>query len=103
MNCLNAMRGMLPLMRKSLRSRNKYQPFHAAIVSRYRLPTDLAPNYYNVTLWPRLSRDSNTGLYIFTGDYLDSFSHLLIPAWKKILDFLEPTLHKIHFTNFSCL
>ncbi|KAL7401763.1 hypothetical protein ABVT39_004363 [Epinephelus coioides] len=33
----------------------------------YRLPTDLVPDYYNITLWPRLSRDPNTGLYIFTG------------------------------------
>ncbi|XP_075932322.1 aminopeptidase N-like [Anarhichas minor] len=33
----------------------------------YRLPTDLVPDYYNVTLWPRLSCDTNTGLYIFTG------------------------------------
>ncbi|KAK9517298.1 hypothetical protein VZT92_025181 [Zoarces viviparus] len=33
----------------------------------YRLPTDLLPDYYNVSLWPRLSCDPNTGLYIFTG------------------------------------
>uniref|UniRef100_A0A3Q1EKQ9 Aminopeptidase n=1 Tax=Acanthochromis polyacanthus TaxID=80966 RepID=A0A3Q1EKQ9_9TELE len=33
----------------------------------YRLPTDLVPEFYNITLWPRLSRDPNTGLYIFTG------------------------------------
>uniref|UniRef100_A0A3B4ZW54 Aminopeptidase n=1 Tax=Stegastes partitus TaxID=144197 RepID=A0A3B4ZW54_9TELE len=33
----------------------------------YRLPTALVPEYYNITLWPRLSRDPNTGLYIFTG------------------------------------
>ncbi|XP_029992119.1 aminopeptidase N-like [Sphaeramia orbicularis] len=34
---------------------------------RYRLPTSLSPLSYNVTLWPRLSPDNNTGLYIFTG------------------------------------
>ncbi|KAG8012294.1 Aminopeptidase N [Nibea albiflora] len=33
----------------------------------YRLPTDLVPAYYNISLWPRLSPDPNTGLYIFTG------------------------------------
>lgn len=40
---------------------------------RYRLSTDLVPNYYNVTLWPHLSREANTGLYIFTGDCRASF------------------------------
>ncbi|XP_074533475.1 aminopeptidase N-like [Halichoeres trimaculatus] len=34
---------------------------------RYRLPTDLVPDSYNITLWPRLSPDPETGLYIFTG------------------------------------
>ncbi|XP_062277573.1 aminopeptidase Ey-like [Scomber scombrus] len=34
---------------------------------RYRLPTALLPDSYNITLWPRLSPDPNTGLYIFTG------------------------------------
>ena len=34
----------------------------------YRLPTALYPEYYNITLWLRLSRDPNTGLYIFTGN-----------------------------------
>uniref|UniRef100_A0AAQ5ZPZ8 Aminopeptidase n=1 Tax=Amphiprion ocellaris TaxID=80972 RepID=A0AAQ5ZPZ8_AMPOC len=33
----------------------------------YRLPTDLVPKFYNITLWPRLSRHPDTGLYIFTG------------------------------------
>ncbi|KAM7413855.1 hypothetical protein PAMA_018920 [Pampus argenteus] len=35
---------------------------------RYRLPTALVPDSYNITLWPRLSPDPNTGLYIFTGE-----------------------------------
>lgn len=34
---------------------------------KYRLPKTLVPDYYNVTLWPRLKKDPTTGLYIFTG------------------------------------
>ncbi|XP_053741218.1 alanyl (membrane) aminopeptidase b, tandem duplicate 1 [Synchiropus splendidus] len=34
----------------------------------YRLPKTLVPVTYNLTLWPRLTPDTNTGLYIFTGD-----------------------------------
>lgn len=33
----------------------------------YRLPPNLVPNTYHVTLWPRLTPDATTGLYIFTG------------------------------------
>lgn len=33
----------------------------------YRLPTNLVPYTYHVTLWPRLTPDNETGLYIFTG------------------------------------
>lgn len=33
----------------------------------YRLPKDLVPHTYHVTLWPRLTPDKDTGLYIFTG------------------------------------
>ncbi|KAF7646923.1 hypothetical protein LDENG_00180540, partial [Lucifuga dentata] len=32
----------------------------------HRLPDTLVPNYYNITLWPRLTPDPHTGLYIFT-------------------------------------
>lgn len=35
--------------------------------NRYRLPTSLSPSSYKVTLWPRLTANSSTGLYIFTG------------------------------------
>ncbi|XP_060892359.1 aminopeptidase N-like [Labrus mixtus] len=35
---------------------------------KYRLPKSLVPDHYNVTLWPRLTPDDTTGLYIFTGD-----------------------------------
>ncbi|XP_049578753.1 aminopeptidase N-like [Syngnathus scovelli] len=34
---------------------------------RYRLPTSLIPLSYNITLWPRLSPDPDSGLFIFTG------------------------------------
>uniref|UniRef100_A0A3Q4HA78 Aminopeptidase n=1 Tax=Neolamprologus brichardi TaxID=32507 RepID=A0A3Q4HA78_NEOBR len=33
----------------------------------YRLSMDVIPEYYNITIWPRLSPDPNNGLYIFTG------------------------------------
>lgn len=35
---------------------------------RYRLPTELLPESYNLTLWPRLLPHPLTGLYIFTGE-----------------------------------
>lgn len=34
---------------------------------KYRLPKNLVPLSYEVTLWPRLTPDTTTGLYIFTG------------------------------------
>lgn len=34
---------------------------------KYRLPKNLVPHSYKVTLWPRLTPDKTTGLYIFTG------------------------------------
>lgn len=33
----------------------------------YRLPESLVPHSYHVSLWPRLTPDNETGLYIFTG------------------------------------
>ncbi|XP_028286018.1 aminopeptidase N-like [Parambassis ranga] len=41
--------------------------------NRYRLPASLVPEFYNITLWPRLSRDPETGLYIFTGQSVVQF------------------------------
>ncbi|XP_061140166.1 aminopeptidase N-like isoform X1 [Syngnathus typhle] len=35
---------------------------------KYRLPKSLVPEHYHVTLWPRLTPDPKTGLYIFTGE-----------------------------------
>lgn len=37
---------------------------------KYRLPKTLVPDNYNVTLWPRLTPEPNTTLYIFTGKSL---------------------------------
>ncbi|XP_047200696.1 aminopeptidase N-like isoform X2 [Girardinichthys multiradiatus] len=34
---------------------------------RYRLPTVLIPEFYNITLWPQLMPNPNSSLYIFTG------------------------------------
>ena len=34
---------------------------------RYRLPKSLVPEIYHVTLWPRLTPDPETKLYIFSG------------------------------------
>ncbi|XP_061532510.1 aminopeptidase N [Phycodurus eques] len=34
---------------------------------RYRLPTSLVPLSYNITLWPHLTPDPDSGLYLFTG------------------------------------
>lgn len=38
------------------------------ILLSYRLSMDVIPEYYNITIWPRLSPDPNNGLYIFTGE-----------------------------------
>ncbi|MEQ2309216.1 hypothetical protein AMECASPLE_036208 [Ameca splendens] len=35
---------------------------------RYRLPMVLIPEFYNITLWPRLMPYPNSSLYIFTGE-----------------------------------
>ncbi|XP_007567583.1 aminopeptidase N-like [Poecilia formosa] len=40
---------------------------------KYRLPKTLVPHHYSVTLWPRLTPDPKTGLYIFTGNSFVEF------------------------------
>uniref|UniRef100_A0A669BWU9 Aminopeptidase n=1 Tax=Oreochromis niloticus TaxID=8128 RepID=A0A669BWU9_ORENI len=40
---------------------------------KYRLPKNLVPETYNVTLWPRLTPDPTTGLYIFLGNSVVDF------------------------------
>lgn len=41
----------------------------------YRLPNNLSPLYYNVTLWPRLTPDAQ-GIYLFSGNSSVSFTCL---------------------------
>ncbi|KAM6973373.1 aminopeptidase N-like [Aplochiton taeniatus] len=43
---------------------------------KYRLPKTLMPHHYNVTLWPRLTPDPASGLYIFTGTSMVEFQCL---------------------------
>lgn len=50
---------------------NEQSKYFVPLSLSYRLSTDLVPDYYNISLWPRLSPDPNTGLYIFTGDEQD--------------------------------
>ncbi|XP_019733795.1 aminopeptidase Ey-like isoform X3 [Hippocampus comes] len=45
----------------------------AAPWDRYRLPTSLIPLSYNITLWPHLSPDPDSGLYLFTGTSIMAF------------------------------
>ncbi|XP_051918183.1 aminopeptidase Ey-like [Hippocampus zosterae] len=45
----------------------------AAPWDRYRLPTSLIPLSYNITLWPHLSPDPDSGLYLFTGSSTVAF------------------------------
>eukprot|EP00066_Takifugu_rubripes_P029132 XP_011618398.1 PREDICTED: aminopeptidase N-like [Takifugu rubripes] len=41
--------------------------------NRYRLPAQLLPESYNITLWPRLRPHPLTGLYVFTGNSTVTF------------------------------
>ncbi|CAN9498633.1 unnamed protein product [Ophioblennius macclurei] len=41
--------------------------------NQYRLPKTLTPDFYSLTLWPRLTPDDN-GTYVFTGDSFVDFS-----------------------------
>uniref|UniRef100_UPI0037E90B65 aminopeptidase Ey-like n=1 Tax=Semicossyphus pulcher TaxID=241346 RepID=UPI0037E90B65 len=65
--------------------------------NRYRLPAGLVPDSYNITLWPRLSPDPHTGLYIFTGkstvkfECVDETDLILIHSNKLNYTWLENT------------
>ncbi|XP_075998651.1 aminopeptidase N-like [Genypterus blacodes] len=61
----------------------------------YRLPNTLAPESYNVTLWPRLTPDPHTGLYIFTGKSIVEF------VCKTETDLILIHSNKLNYTRLS--
>ncbi len=61
---------------------------------KYRLPDTLSPEYYNVTLWPRLVRNAN-GMYIFTG-----ISGVMFTCVKKT-DLILIHSNKLNLTLFK--
>ncbi|XP_061100577.1 aminopeptidase N-like [Conger conger] len=60
----------------------------------YRLPDTLRPEYYNVTLWPRLSMDQN-GMFIFTG------SSSVVFTCVKETDLILIHSNKLNLTTFD--
>ncbi|XP_061102909.1 aminopeptidase Ey-like [Conger conger] len=60
----------------------------------YRLPDTLRPEYYNVTLWPRLSVDQN-GMFIFTG------SSSVVFTCVKETDLILIHSNKLNLTTFD--
>ncbi|KAF4111502.1 aminopeptidase N isoform X1 [Onychostoma macrolepis] len=61
---------------------------------KYRLPDTLSPEYYNVTLWPRLVRNANE-MYIFTG-----ISGVMFTCVKKT-DLILIHSNKLNLTLFK--
>uniref|UniRef100_A0A673LUG0 Aminopeptidase n=1 Tax=Sinocyclocheilus rhinocerous TaxID=307959 RepID=A0A673LUG0_9TELE len=61
---------------------------------KYRLPDTLSPEYYNVTLWPRLVKNVN-GMYIFTG-----ISGVMFTCVKKT-DLILIHSNKLNLTLFK--
>ncbi|XP_682987.2 aminopeptidase N [Danio rerio] len=61
---------------------------------KYRLPDTLSPQYYNITLWPRLVMDAN-GMYIFTG-----ISDVMFTCVKKT-DLILIHSNKLNLTLFN--
>ncbi|XP_044048314.1 aminopeptidase N-like isoform X2 [Siniperca chuatsi] len=62
---------------------------------KYRLPKSLVPNYYNITLWPRLTPDVTTGLYIFTGESSVEFE------CREETDLILIHSNKLNYTKFE--
>ncbi|XP_071775463.1 aminopeptidase N isoform X2 [Centroberyx gerrardi] len=70
---------------------------------KYRLPKSLVPDHYNVTLWPRLTPDEVSGLYIFTGESSVEFecveeTDLILIHYNK-LNFTLQDGHKARLTS----
>ncbi|AWP08987.1 putative aminopeptidase N-like [Scophthalmus maximus] len=61
----------------------------------HRLPDDLVADHYNVTLWPRLTRDPNIGLYVFTGKSTVEFECV------KETDLILIHSNKLNYTTLS--
>lgn len=61
---------------------------------KYRLPDTLSPQYYNVTLWPRLVMNAD-GMYIFTGS-----SGVMFTCAKKT-DLILIHSNKLNLTLFE--
>ncbi|XP_027019984.1 aminopeptidase N isoform X2 [Tachysurus fulvidraco] len=61
---------------------------------KYRLPDKLSPQYYNVTLWPQLTMDSQ-GMYIFTGESGVAFTCV------RETDLILIHCHKLNLTLFD--
>ncbi|XP_049929901.1 aminopeptidase N-like [Epinephelus moara] len=61
----------------------------------YRLPKNLVPDHYNVTLWPRLTPDETTKLYIFTGQSSVEFT------CAEETDLILIHSNKLNYTNFE--
>ncbi|XP_029010285.1 alanyl (membrane) aminopeptidase b, tandem duplicate 1 isoform X2 [Betta splendens] len=62
---------------------------------KYRLPKTLMPVVYTVELWPRLTPDPKTGLYIFTGDSTVEFECV------EETDLILIHSLKLNYTNLS--
>ncbi|XP_017334522.1 aminopeptidase N [Ictalurus punctatus] len=62
--------------------------------NKYRLPDTLSPQYYNITLWPRLTMD-NQGMYIFTGESGVAFTCV------RETDLILIHCHKLNLTLFE--
>ncbi|XP_019216757.1 aminopeptidase Ey [Oreochromis niloticus] len=61
----------------------------------YRLPKNLVPETYNVTLWPRLTPDPTTGLYIFLGNSVVDFECV------EDTDLILIHSNKLNYTKFE--
>ncbi|XP_075898964.1 aminopeptidase Ey-like [Nelusetta ayraudi] len=62
---------------------------------KYRLPKNLVPLSYEVTLWPRLTPDKTTGLYIFTGTTTVEFECV------EETDLILIHSNKLNYTHFD--
>uniref|UniRef100_A0A3B4GPP2 Aminopeptidase n=1 Tax=Pundamilia nyererei TaxID=303518 RepID=A0A3B4GPP2_9CICH len=62
---------------------------------KYRLPKNLVPETYNVTLWPRLTPDPTTGLYTFLGSSVVDFECV------EDTDLILIHSNKLNYTKFE--